>query len=92
MKGILLDADTADLIISEGSMQIGDNTAQCVGLILDTVPGEWREAPLVGANVRSLLGGNTDKMWAQQTKRMIRSCSIEINDIKVNDDNTVTID
>ena len=92
MKGILLDAETADIIVADGSMQIGDTESQTVGLILDTVPGEWKEAPLIGADVRSMLGGCSDVMWAQRTARMIKACGIEISNISITEDNTIIIE
>lgn len=92
MKGILLDADTADIIVAGGNMQLGDTQAQTVALVLDTAPGEWKEAPMLGANVRSMLGGDMDVMWAQQTKRMIKACGVSLRNISVEQDGTIIIE
>lgn len=44
-----------DLKISGGDFVIGDTYKQEMDLILRTKPGEWKNAPLVGADVEASL-------------------------------------
>ncbi|MBR6192490.1 MAG: hypothetical protein IKQ68_10090 [Prevotella sp.] len=91
MKGILIDTNTSDLLIENGKLTIGDIEPQTVELLLSTAPGEWKECPLLGADARSQLGGNTDRMWAAKTKRMIRACRIDVQSVIMQDDGTIII-
>lgn len=54
MDDILLDDDN-DLLIENGDLTIGDSAIQDVALILATNKGEWKSAPLLGANLTELL-------------------------------------
>ncbi len=92
MKGILIDTNTGDLLIENGRMTIGDTEQQTVELLLTTAPGEWKECPLLGADARGQLGGNTNKMWAAQTKRMIRACGVDVQSVVMQEDGTILIE
>lgn len=91
MKGMLLDNETGDLMIEAGSVVLGNTEQQTVGLLLQTIPGEWKEFPLLGADLYRQLGGNIDKLWFQRTKKMIKSCGVEVKDIEICDDGTINI-
>lgn len=91
MRGMLLDNETGDLMIEAGGVVLGGTEQQTVDLLLQTFPGEWKESPLLGADLYRQLGGHVDKMWAQQTKKMIRACGVEVKNIEICDDGTINI-
>ena len=84
MRGILIDAETGDLIITKHSLQLGDTDHQVVELLLKTAPGDWKETPMLGADARCLLGGNIDPFWSSRTKKMIRAAGVEVKNVKYN--------
>lgn len=91
MKGILIDTETGDLLLTAGSLTLGNTDSQTVELVLVTAPGEWKESPLLGADVRSQLCGQPDPMWAGQTKKMIKSQGVEVDSIAIAQDGTITV-
>lgn len=91
MAGILIDAETHDLVVMNGRVVIGDTSQQTVEAVLLTAPGEWKEHPLLGAHARGQLGGNTDKLWCNQTKKMIRQCGVDVKSIVMSPNGTITI-
>lgn len=91
MTGILIDTETGDLMVTGRSLTLGDTDSQVVELVLVTAPGEWKEQPLLGADVRSQLGGQTDPMWPGQTKKMIQSQGVEVQRIEIGEDGTITV-
>lgn len=88
---MLLDEETGDLLVTPGGVVLGETQQQTVWLLLSTAPGEWKENPLLGADARSQLGGNADKMWAQQTKKMIKACGVDVKSVEMCDDGTINI-
>lgn len=54
MKDVLLD-DTGDLKIVNGDFVVGESTQQEITHILTSFRGEWKEHPLVGAELPRLL-------------------------------------
>mgnify|MGYP006873195573 CR=1 FL=1 len=91
MKGILIDAETGDLLVTGQSLVPGDTDSQTMELVLVTAPGEWKESPLLGANVRAQLGGQPDPMWPGQARKMIQSQGVDVQRIDVARDGTITI-
>lgn len=54
MKDILLD-DNNELRIEMGDFVTGESKEQHIGLILESMPGAWKESPLLGVGVRRSL-------------------------------------
>jgi hypothetical protein len=59
MKDILLDS-TNDLLILNGDFAVGESEMQEVGLILETMQGEWKENPVIGANLFQFMRSKAD--------------------------------
>ena len=54
--------------------------------------GEFKEFPLLGAEVRQQLGGCVDPFWPQETKKMLRACKVDAETVELNEDGTLTIE
>jgi hypothetical protein len=91
MKGLQLDPETLDLMVTDGALPLGETEQQTVALLLETAPGEWKEYPLLGADARRQLGGKPDPYWALQTKKMIRACGIDVSNVSMADDGSINI-
>ena len=52
MNGILIDAESGDLLIERGSVVIGDTDSQIAEGVLVAMRGEWKEWPLIGGEVK----------------------------------------
>ena len=72
MKGILLDAD-GEIQIENGSMKIGNVDAQIAEHIISAFQGEYKEAPLLGGNVRKMLNGAPDPFWSPQMRQQLKT-------------------
>lgn len=86
MKGLITDTKTGDLLIDHKTVAV----TSCEGMVVETVllaqRGELKELPLIGAEIRQHLGGNYDRFWPQQAKKMIRACGVGVQNVSYDPD------
>lgn len=93
MNGLITDTKTGDLLIGSNSQAaVTDCMAQVCESVLLAMRGEFKEFPLLGAEVRQQLGGYVDPFWPQETKKMLRSCKVDAETVELNEDGTLTIE
>lgn len=92
MKGILTDAESGDLLIERGGVAIGDTDSQIAGGVLAAMRGEWKEWPLIGGEVKRMLGGQADVMWPGQVKEMLQACGLDVQKVSVSEDDIITVE
>lgn len=91
MKGFVLSSETNDLLVEKGAVTVTDNEAQICENVIVAVRGELKEIPLIGGEVRFMLGGATDVMWPTRVKKMIQACGVDVSKVSVSD-NVVTVE
>lgn len=69
MRDILLDENN-ELKLANGDFVIGETEMQEVGLILSSNQGEWKEHPVVGANLVTKIRSNTNDTRLERTLRI----------------------
>lgn len=70
MKGLITDTTTGDLLIGRDRLaMVTDCEEQVCESVLLAMRGEFKEFPLLGAEVRQQLGGCVDPFWPQETKK-----------------------
>jgi len=92
MNGILIDAESGDLLIERGSVVIGDTDSQIAEGVLVAMRGEWKEWPLIGGEVKKMLGGKVDVMWRGQGKKMLEACGLDVQKVSITEDNIITVE
>ncbi len=92
MTGILIDTESGDLLVERGGVVIGNTDSQIAESVLVAMRGEWKECPLIGGEVRKMLGGEPDVMWPSEVKRMLEACGLDVEKVSVSDDNVITIE
>lgn len=85
MRGILIDPETGDLQVTAGRLVIGDTTAQTAECVLRAVRGEFKEHPLLGAEVLKMLGGIENPMWKSDAKTMLQACGLSVERVELKD-------
>lgn len=85
MVGILINAETGDVLCENGTVSIGDTEGQVVADVLTTMRGEWKEYPLIGGEIRKQLSGGIDVMWPGEVKKMLRACGVECESVTITD-------
>ncbi|MCM1310890.1 MAG: hypothetical protein NC301_07700 [Bacteroides sp.] len=92
MKGIITNTQTGDLLIGRNKQAtITDCEEQVCESVLLAMRGEFKEFPLLGAEVRQQLGGCVDPFWPQETKKMLRACKVAAETVKLQEDGSLTI-
>jgi hypothetical protein len=92
MQGLITDTNTGDLLISSAKQAtITDCEEQICESVLLAMRGEFKEYPLLGAEVRQQLGGCVDPFWPQETKKMLRACKVAAETVELQEDGTLTI-
>lgn len=91
MVGMLIDPDTGDLQVKDGTLALGDNTEQVAECVLLAARGELKEHPLVGAEITKLANGNGDPLWSNNAKQMLQACGVPVSRVSI-DDNRITIE
>lgn len=85
MHGILIDPETGDLQTRDGRLVIGDTTVQTTECVLRAVRGEFKEHPLIGAEVLKMLGGAENPMWKSDAKTMLQACGLSVARVEMKD-------
>lgn len=88
MKGILVD-DNGDLMVSGGTLAIGDNRAQAAQHLIGAFAGEYKHAPMLGGNARNMIAGKPDPFWAGSVKSQLKQCLVEADRVSVEEGEVV---
>ena len=88
--GILIDTD-GDIMIRGGSVAIGDNTQDIVERVLNAYPGEFKEHPLLGANIRRYIGATGGAVSTVDIKQQLKMAGVQVSDIIISEDNSISI-
>lgn len=90
MNGILTDND-GDLLISGGSLTIGNCQADVAERILQAYPGEFKEAPALGLYAAAQLNGTPDPFWKGEAKKQLRQQGVELAGISFTESGQIEI-
>lgn len=91
MIGMLIDSQTGDLLLREGTIAIGENTDQVAEHVLLAVRGDYKEFPLVGAEIHRLVNGTPGPMWKADAEDMLRFCGVPVSRI-IMEEGQITIE
>ncbi len=92
MIGLLIDTETGDLLVERGSIVIGNTDSQIAESVLVAMRGEWKECPLIGGEVKKILGGQVDVMWRGEVKKMLEACGLDVQKVSISEDNIITVE
>ncbi len=90
MIGILVDAETGDLLVRDGSLVLGEASHQASEHALVAARGEYREQPQIGAEVAKRAHGIASRMWCARAKLVCRACGVAVSQISIDGD-TITV-
>lgn len=86
MQGILVD-DNGDLMVRNGSMAIGECSADVAQRVIISWTGEFKHAPLLGGNAKQMIAGTTDPFWRGQIKAQLKAAKVNVKTLKISDQN-----
>jgi len=91
MKGILLNTDgdlltrlrrdNSGIIIS--GLAIGNVNADIAERIINAYPGEFKEVPRIGGNIRKNLSGRFDPFWRGDVKKQLKVEHIDVKEFNI---------
>lgn len=84
--------ETGDLLVERGSIVIGNTDSQIAESVLVAMRGEWKECPLIGGEVKKILGGQVDVMWRGEVKKMLEACGLDVQKVSISEDNIITVE
>jgi len=87
---ILLDTDN-DLNIYQGDFKVGAADLHHVEVLLISAPGSFKQSPLTGANIRSLISGKVDVATRRDIKVQLASDGYKAKNVTI-DNGTLVID
>lgn len=90
MKGLLIDSQTGDLMVKGGTLAVGDITEQVAACVILSGRGEFKEYPLLGAEIEKQLGGQPDPLWCSNARQMLEACGVPVSRV-IMEDNQLTI-
>lgn len=88
MLGIVLDP-SGDIDVSQGTLRLGDVRAQTAQILLEAMPGELREYPLLGLGLRQMLAGERDKSWPLSAQKQLKHCGIPVSRVYMDNDTII---
>ena len=86
MNGILIDK-TGDLSVGKKGLQIGDVRADVAERIVIAHPGEFKESPPLGCNLREAISGRIDPFFRGNAVEQLQSEGIEVEELNITPDN-----
>lgn len=88
---MLIDTETGDLQVKDGTLALGETTAQVAETVLQAARGEFKEFPLLGGEIYKLVNGTVDPMWAANAKIVLQAFGVPVSRVVVKD-NQITIE
>lgn len=91
-RGILLDPQTGDIMISEDTdsfglielgLVIGEVTYQNQAIILQAHPGEFKENPTLGIGIADILHNEDIIGWKREIMLQLESDGMKVNDVGI---------
>lgn len=82
MTGIQLD-NNYDIRVRDGTMSVGETTAQNQALIIGSQKGEWKEQPAVGVGIADMLLDHNPLAWRQEIREQLEIDGQQVNDIQI---------
>lgn len=92
MTGILIDAESGDLLTGGGGILTGDSESQTAEAVVLTMRGELKEHPLLGGEAGRMRGGQPDMMWPGEVRQMLRGCGVECERVIMEADGIINIE
>lgn len=91
MRGILVNQESGDLDIQNGSIAVGDMSLQAVEQILISSRGEYKENPLIGGEIRKMQHGSVSRFWPNRVKNMCRAMGLEVADLRITPEGKISL-
>lgn len=91
MKGIIINTETGDLKVANGTMVVDHCEQDVAERVLVSARGEMKELPFVGGEVKLMHGAGTDPLWAGRIKDMLRAAGIDCRSVTVTPEGMITI-
>ena len=97
MIGLIIDVDSGDLLIQGGTLAMGETSQQAIEQqaiehIIRAGRGEFREVPLIGAEVARMRHGPGSRLWCASAKDMCRAAGIPVNRVSIEDESTIKVE
>jgi hypothetical protein len=74
-----------ELLIEDGDFAVGDATEQQVIALLQAEQGHYKQFPLTGCGIRSLVGGNLTPDVKRRTQLQLESDGLKVGKISMID-------
>ena len=88
MQGILFDK-SGDFMVSGGTLLVDNVDEQIVECVMISVPGELKEIPMIGMNLKNMICGLVDPMFpgalkAQLATQHLTAKKITVSETEIN--------
>jgi hypothetical protein len=82
MRGILVD-ENGDLMVRNGSMAIGECSADVAERVMVSWTGEFKHAPVLGGNAKQMIAGTVDPFRKGQLKAQLKAAKVNLSGLKI---------
>lgn len=86
--GIQLNAN-GDLLVTNGSLSIGEVTNQNIYLLLACGKGEWKEYPALGIGINNAIGEENTSVLMYNIRKELVSEGLNINELNITNDQLI---
>lgn len=87
MIGLAIDTESGDLLVENGSLALTEISQQVIEHVIRANRGEYREHPLLGAEVVKMQHGSNARLWAVRAKKMCNAAGVNVQRVSVTDNN-----
>lgn len=94
MTDILLEEDNGvlDTQFENGDFKLGDDTGQRAFLLLKVQKGHFKQHPLCGVGIESMLGGTLTQQLKREITLQLESDNIKATNIRLSSDGELNMD
>lgn len=83
MTGLLTIVGASDLMREDGALMLGDVSGQVIEHVLRANRGEYKEHPLLGAEVVKRQKGVESRLWCARARDMIRQAGVAVSRVAI---------
>ena len=82
-RGIAVNPQTGDLQVQNGTLRLGDVTAQNQAFIIGSYAGAYKLAPTVGVGIADALNDEDPLLWRTEIAKQLRADGQVVHSIQI---------
>lgn len=92
MNGLQMEENGGDLRQEGAGFVVAGVEAQVIEHVLLANRGEYREEPLLGAEVRKMQHGTPGRLWGSRARQMLQEAGVGVSRVDINERGEIRVE